>query len=461
MKRPTLMMAACLLLGAPSAACAVPQDATAKKDEVTPERRRPTDGVQLRNAAFAPDQLAQRRAALFKALPAGAVVVVGSPRTRSDIRPYRPPPNFLYLSGQGDAGLTLLRTATEDVLFAPRRDARWERWNGPRMAVGTMAARASGFKEVVNRSTRNRRVKAALERDKGPLYLSGVTLKELDLPATTETRSLRALSKLRLVKDAGEVALLTRAIDITAASLLETMASIHPGQFEYEAQAVIEYGFARYGAQRPGFTSIVGSGPNSCVLHYSANRRRMQAGDLVVMDVGAEYYGYTADVTRTVPVSGKFTPRQKEIYEIVLRAQEAGIKAIRPGVTMQDVHRAATAVIAKAGYRRYFLHSTSHWLGLDVHDVGPTFSALKPGMVLTVEPGIYIAKEQLGVRIEDDVLVTATGGKVLSAGVPRTVAEIEALMSRKGVGARAVAPLPKRAAPAATPRTREFFLRPR
>jgi Xaa-Pro aminopeptidase len=251
---------------------------------------------------------------------------------------------------------------------------------------------------------------------------------------------------------------LGRAIDITCSALLEAMASIGPGQFEYEIQATIDYVFMRYGAQRPGFSSIVGSGPNSCVLHHSANRRRAVKGDLVVLDVGAELFGYTADVTRTVPVSGRFSPRQREIYEIVLAAQKAGIAAVRPGVKLRDVHAAARKVIRDAGYARYFLHSTSHWLGLDVHDVGATSRTLEEGMVLTVEPGIYLSEEELGIRIEDDVLVTRNGRQVLSDGVPRSVKEIEALMKGRGVGARNVAPLPDRRVEGK--KTRYFHLAP-
>lgn len=418
---------------------------TQGKAKVGAERLRPTDGVKLRQAAFDPGRLRARRQALLKSLPKGAVVVVANPKRANHVGPFRPAPDFLYLSGQGGPGLTLLLTRDEDVLFAPPRDLRFERWNGPRLSVGGALAKAAGFGEVVNRAFRNRRIKAALAKHGGPLYLAGLTTKDLRLDAATRARSARShIARLRQVKNVHEIAMLQRAIDITSAALKETMASLRPGQFEYEAQGVIEYVFMRYGAQRPGFTSIVGSGPNTCVLHYNTNRRQMKAGELVVMDVGAEFHGYTADVTRTVPVSGKFTKRQREIYEIVLAAQKAGFEAVKPGATMMEVHAAASAVIRRAGYRRYFLHGTSHWLGLDVHDVGSNFRPLEPGMVLTVEPGIYIAAEKLGVRIEDDVLVTKTGHRVLSDGVPRAVAAIEALMTKRGVGARAVAPLPAR-----------------
>ncbi len=402
------------------------------------------DDARLRDEAFAPARLRARRAALLAALPEGAVLVLGTPARPDDIFPYRVAPNFLYLTGQRTDGMTLLLAEGEDVLFAPTRDPAYERWNGPRLAVGTPEAAASGFGEVVARAQRAERIAAALERCGGPLILDGVTLEELALEAPpAAVRPLRAeLARLRQVKDPAELALLQGAIDITCAALREAAASLRPGQREHELQGVIEYVFLRYGAQRPGFASIVGSGPNSCVLHYSDNRRVMRAGELVVCDVGAELWGYSADVTRTFPVGGEFTARQREIYELVLRAQEAGIAAVKPGASMRDVDRAAREVIAEAGYGRYFFHGTSHWLGLDVHDVGPMGVTLRPGMVLTVEPGIYLASEDLGVRIEDDVLVTEDGRRLLSAGVPRTVDEVEALLTGAGVGARAVAPLP-------------------
>jgi Xaa-Pro aminopeptidase len=245
---------------------------------------------------------------------------------------------------------------------------------------------------------------------------------------------------------------LKRAIDITVEAQREAMRSLTPGMHEYEAQALIEYVFARNGSEYPGFPSIVGSGENTVILHYESNRRRTQPGDLVLMDIGAEVHGYTADVTRTVPVSGTFSPEQKAIYEIVLRAQDAGIQASRAGSPFGAPHQAAARVLAAGlaqlglitsptdaeGLRRFFMHGTSHYLGLDVHDVG-AYGPLEAGTVITVEPGIYIAPApdidrkwwNIGVRIEDDVLITA---QLLSGGAPRTVAEIEALMREQGLG---------------------------
>lgn len=265
--------------------------------------------------------------------------------------------------------------------------------------------------------------------------------------------TLRArLDALRVVKTSEELALLRRAIEITAAAHREAMRSIEPGMHEYEVEALVEYVFHRNGAESPGFPSIVGSGENAVILHYETNRRQMQTGDLVVIDIGAEYHGYSADVTRTLPVSGRFSPEQRAIYDIVLRAQEAGIRAVRAGAPFRAAHQAAREVVARGLQRlgllaengdvgRFFNHGSSHYLGLMVHDVGPG-GPLAPGTVITVEPGIYIPPApdvdrrwwHIGVRIEDDVLVTDGDPVVLSAAAPRAPEEIEALMRERGLG---------------------------
>ena len=221
------------------------------------------------------------------------------------------------------------------------------------------------------------------------------------------------------------------------ASLRDALAKIRPGMMEYELEAEIEYGFRRRGAERVGFPSIVGAGVNSTFLHYDRSRGRLEPGDLVVMDVGAEYGYYSADITRTAPVSGRFTPRQRALYDLVLATQQAAIDSARPGVTVGDLNRIARAYMqAHSGSLcgevtcdRYWPHGLSHWLGMDVHDVGDYGTPLVPGMVLTIEPGIYIPAERIGIRIEDDILVTDGAAEVLSAGAPRTADEIEAAMA--------------------------------
>ncbi|MFQ5745847.1 MAG: aminopeptidase P N-terminal domain-containing protein [Gemmatimonadota bacterium] len=261
-----------------------------------------------------------------------------------------------------------------------------------------------------------------------------------------------ALARLRSVKTDEELALMRRAIDITADAQREAMRSIEPGMHEYEVEGLIEYVFRREGAEYTGFPSIVGSGENSVVLHYESNRRRMEAPDVVVMDIGAEYHGYSADITRTVPVDATFSEAQRAIYEIVLEAQAAGIEAARAGSPFFAPNQAAFGVVASGlkrlgliegidGARRFLPHPVSHYLGLDVHDTGP-YDELVPGQVITVEPGIYIPASadvdpkwwNIGVRIEDDVLVTDGDPVVLSEAAPRSVSDIEALMRETGIG---------------------------
>jgi Xaa-Pro aminopeptidase len=279
--------------------------------------------------------------------------------------------------------------------------------------------------------------------ESGPLYVSlGASghreVVEAVLNGKRAAPAAGLIARLRQVKDEEEIRRLREAVRITGEALREAMRAAEPGDWEYEIEAVIEYLFRTRGAERVGFPSIVGSGPNSTVLHYDESRRRTELGDLVVADVGAEYGYYSADITRTFPVSGRFTERQRAVYELVLGAQEAALERIRPGVTTRELGRAAREYMTRhsgdlCGARSctaYFVHGLSHWLGMDVHDVGPRGVALEPGMVLTVEPGIYLADENLGVRIEDDVLVTPEGYEILSADVPRDPDEIEALMAR-------------------------------
>jgi Xaa-Pro aminopeptidase len=212
---------------------------------------------------------------------------------------------------------------------------------------------------------------------------------------------------------------------------------LEPGMHEYELEAVVEFGFRREGAERVGFPSIVGSGPNSTVLHYDKSRREMETGDLVVMDVGAEFGYYSADITRTVPVGGTFTPRQRALYELVLGAQEAALAKVRPGTTLGELTRVARdymdrhagALCGGDPCSRYFVHGLGHWLGMDVHDVGDYGTPLAEGMVITIEPGVYLPEEEIGIRIEDDVLVTSDGYELLSGMLPRHPDAVEAAMA--------------------------------
>ena len=370
----------------------------------------------------------------------GVVVLFAAPP--SDLVEFQQEDNFYYLTGFAEPQAVLvLDGRNEDVaeyLFIPERNPEEERWTGVKMGPGPEAERATGIASVEPLDEIG-----SLLRELAASAIYTLTAEEEgvsrlgSLAPDAELRNAAPdLASLRLVKADTEIALLRKAIDITMAAHEAAAGVIAPGAMEYEVEGIIEYTFRRNGAERPAFPSIVGSGPYATILHYDRNDRRMLAGDLVVVDIGAEYSGYAADITRTYPVAGRFTDRQKEIYQIVLDAQRAALERVRPGVRISGrggVHAAARDYIAEAGYGEYFIHGTSHYLGLYVHDVGDSTRPLEPGMVLTVEPGIYLPEENLGVRIEDDVLVTEDGYEMLS-DFPREIDEIEALMARDGTG---------------------------
>ena len=361
---------------------------------------------------------------------------------------FRQTNTFFYLTEleTQDAWLLIVAggEAATTVLFLPPRTPSQERWTGLRLGPDSTAARLCGIGRVLPTDSLDRML-AALFRASGPIYapLDVTTrdeprLKELVFSGR-DVRNLRPLvDSMRLVKDGDEIARMRKAIDISAAGHVAAMQAARPGVWEYELEAVLEAAFRRNGADRLGYPSIVGSGPNSTTLHYDVNRRQTRDGDLVVVDAGAEWGQYTADVTRTFPVNGKFTPRQKAIYDLVLATQQTAFDSTRPGATVAQLNRIAREYLrAHSGTLcgaqscdGYFIHGLGHWLGMDVHDVGDYGTPLKPGVVLTLEPGIYLPAESLGVRIEDDVLVTATGAEWLSAKAPKTTVEIERLMSR-------------------------------
>src|SRR6266705_469075 len=306
-----------------------------------------------------------------------------------------------------------------------------------------VAGGLSGIRRVLPTDSLDRALRSALFRAPGPVYvpLDATTRDEKRVADLVfdgrDVRNLRPVAdSLRLVKDADELARLRTAVDISGLGHIAAMQAARPGMWEYEIEAVAEAAFRRNGADRVGYPSIVGSGPNSTTLHYDVSRRQTKDGDLVVLDAGAEWGQYTADVTRTFPVNGRFTSRQKAIYDLVLATQRAAFDSTRPGATIGQLNRVARDYMrAHSGTLcgdqtcdAYFIHGLSHWLGMDVHDVGDYSTPLKPGVVLTIEPGIYLTQENLGVRIEDDVLVTATGAEWLSGRAPKTTDEIERLM---------------------------------
>jgi len=360
---------------------------------------------------------------------------------------FRQDDDFFYLTGLETPDAWLIIAAgsgqAETHLFLPARDPSQERWTGLRLGPGADAVRLSGIAQVHDTAARDSVAGAIAARSPGTVYaLARHSDGPPELPPALASRPVRdiepLLDSLRVVKDAAEVAALRHAITITAEAQRAAMRAARPGMMEFQIEAVIEFTFRNLGADRVGFPSIVGSGPNSTTLHYDVNRRRIEQGDLVVMDVGAEYAQYTADVTRTIPMGGRFTPRQRAIYELVLGSQEAALAAVRPGVTVRQLTTIARDYMLQHGGTLCaprncvdsFVHGLSHWLGMRVHDVGDYRMPLEPGMVLTVEPGIYLPDEQLGVRIEDDIVVTATGYELLSAAAPRRAEEIEALMNQ-------------------------------
>jgi Xaa-Pro aminopeptidase len=357
-----------------------------------------------------------RRERLTQRIKGNAVVLRAAPD--QELVKYKQEENFYYLTGFDEPNAILLLDAAsnppQEFLFLPDRKPAEERWTGAKLGPGPEAEKVTGFARVLSTSE----FEAMLKK------VSGHVKAIYDLKDVAWD-----IASLRQVKSPTELALLEKAIDITVKGQQAAARTIAPGVMEYEVEAALEYEFRRNGAERPGFPSIVGSGPYSAVLHYDKSERRMQAGDVVVVDIGAEYSGYSADVTRTFPVSGKFTPRQLEIYQIVLDAQKAAMAKVKPGARISDLHQAAMGYIRSKGYDKYFIHGTSHHIGLEVHDVGETSRVFEPNMVVTVEPGIYIPEEQLGVRIEDDVLVTSTGYRVLS-NFPKEPSEIEAVLQK-------------------------------
>jgi Xaa-Pro aminopeptidase len=420
---------------------------------------------------------AERRAALRARLD-GPAVLFGftGGENSSPAYVFAQEENFYYLTGHNEEGAALLllpdrgngssEAGPRELLFLPLRDARFdtnERWNGPRLAANDPGASGhSGFsavrpypelKDEVARLARSYTnfytlTPPASGRERGyPHATRGVEWLAQNAPGVN-FRDVRGLiGALRQVKSPGEIELLTRAVELTVDAHLEAWRIIRPGVNEYEVAARMRWVYQAGGCERDAYAPIVGTGFNSTILHYNKLDARIAEGDLVLMDVGCEFSGYAADITRTVPASGNFSPRQREIYDIVLAASDAAIAAIQPGMMLggsgeKSLNRIARQVIDSRGtdgkgqsLGRYFIHGLGHHVGLNVHDGGDPGRPLEPGMVFTIEPGIYIPEEKLGVRIEDVILLTASGPKVLSARLPRTPAEIEKFMAearRKG-----------------------------
>jgi len=391
------------------------------------------------------------------------VVVFGytSREDSSEFAVFFQEPNFYYLTGDSepDAAVLLLPAAAgtqgpHEILYLPPRDLKLERWDGPKMGPDDPGiAQKTGFESVAPYAQLKTDLAALAKtyktvytilppkvEDGYPHFTDALAFVHAAMPDATVKDIAPALGAMRQIKSPGELALMQKAIDASVNAQLAAMRTMRPGLYEYQIAAKMKEVHEWAGCEREAYAPIVGTGLNSTVLHYSALTEQIMDGDVVVMDVGGEYGGYAADITRTVPANGKFTARQREIYEIVLGAQNAAIAAVKPGAklysgdgSLMKISKDYINTHGKDGAGKplgdYYIHGVSHHLGLDVHDAGDRDRPLEPGMVVTVEPGIYIPAEQLGVRIEDDVLVTADGYKILSGSLPRTADEIEAVMA--------------------------------
>lgn len=431
---------------------------------------------------FAPHAaFADRRSRYLAALGEDAALLFGNahPLRNGDAEyKYRQASDLLYLTGWEDPDVAaLFRPGAElpFVLFVQAKDPAREIWTGIRPGVegakerygadaafpiGELRARLpdllQGYGTLHYRygedPDRDRLVFGAIQAPSRTAARNG-----LDVPHRL-VDARRLVAEMRLVKSPEELDVLRVAGDITVEAHVAAMRMGREGVGEWEIEAEIDHVFRRRGGNGPGYGTIVGGGKNGCILHYVTNRERLRAGDLCLVDAGCEYAYYTADVTRTWPVSGRFSAEQRTLYEIVLAAHTAAVDAARPGRAYKDMHDAAVrvltqgmvdvgllegdvdALIAEESYRRYYMHGTGHWLGLDVHDAGAYWQGLRsrplaPGHVLTVEPGIYVGPEDeqaparfrgIGIRVEDDVLVTADAPEILTPGCPRKVDEVEA-----------------------------------
>jgi Xaa-Pro aminopeptidase len=413
---------------------------------------------------------AQRRARLAASAEA-PIVLTGLNGREEDSQAYvfAQDENFYYLTGHNEeeAGLILLPPADSkarkddfegprEILFIPAKNPAKEKWNGVRMAPSDPGVQArTGFADVrpfsEMRATIEQLAKfypvfytiLPYEKELGGFPHERETVEWLKLAAPrTNLKDIRgSVIDSRLIKGPTEIAFLRQAIDLSLDAHFAAFKMMRPGLWEYQVAAKMVEVHAMGGSEAEAYAPIVGAGPNSTALHYDNLGRKIQDGDIVVMDVGAQYSGYAADITRTVPANGKFSPRQREIYDIVLGAQIAALEALKPGADMcrkgkQSLYKISYDYINSHGkdlngkpLGQYYIHGLGHNIGLDVHDPGDSCKPLMPGQVVTMEPGIYIPEENLGVRIEDDVLITESGYELLSRRLPRTAEEIEKIMA--------------------------------
>ncbi|OCA56115.1 Xaa-Pro aminopeptidase [Photorhabdus namnaonensis] len=434
------------------------------------------------------EYLSRRQALLAKMAPASAAIIFSAPtapRNSDNEHPYRQHSDFLYLTGFNEPEAVLILIKSDDkhnhsVLFNRARDLTAEIWFGRRL--GQEAApeklgidRALPFDDIKQELYLLLNGLDAVYHAQGEFaYADEIVFHALDILRKGGRRNLSApltitdwrpwVHEMRLFKSKAEIEMMRRAGEISAQAHMRAMKVCRPGMFEYQLEAEIHHEFTHQGARYPAYNTIVGSGENSCILHYTENESRMKEGDLVLVDAGCEYQGYAGDITRTFPVNGKFTRAQREIYDIVLKTLNVSLELYKPGTSINKVtkhvvqimveelvklgimHGEVEHLIETKAYRQFFMHGLSHWLGLDVHDVGDygveRDRILQPGMVLTVEPGLYIAPDAdvpmeyrgIGIRIEDDILITETGNENLTASVVKEADEIEALMAKAKQG---------------------------
>jgi Xaa-Pro aminopeptidase len=429
----------------------------------------PADAQQRRERE--PDSVYSQRRAKLAATADAPIVLTGLNGREEDSQAYvfAQEENFYYLTGHNEeeAGLILLPPADSkakkddfegprEILFLPAKNPAKEKWNGVRMSPSDPGIQArTGFADVrpfsemratIERLTRFYPALFTIlpyEKELGGYPHERETVEWLKLAAPrSNLKDIRgSIIDLRLIKGPTEIGLLRQAIDLSLDAHFAAIKMMRPGLWEYQVAAKMVEVHAMGGSEAEAYAPIVGAGPNSTALHYDNLGRKIQEGDIVVMDVGAQYSGYAADITRTVPANGRFTPRQREIYDIVLGAQNAALEALKPGADMcrkgkQSLYKISYEYINSHGkdlngkpLGQYYIHGLGHNIGLDVHDPGDSCKPLVPGQVVTMEPGIYIPEENLGVRIEDDVLITDTGYELLSRRLPRTADEIEKIMA--------------------------------
>ena len=430
-------------------------------------------------------EFARRRKNLMAQMEPNSIAIIPSAReqvrSRDTEYPFRQDSDFYYLSGfaEPDAVLVLLpgRRHGQFIVFCRERDPAMELWNGYRAGpegvclrhaaddafpIGDIDDILPGLIEGRDRVYYSMGRSADFDRQIMG-WVNSIRGKESSgaVPPGEFTDLDHMLHELRLFKSAAELRLMRKAAQITTRAHERTMRHCRPGMYEYQLEAELQHEFASSGARHAAYNSIVGSGENGCILHYVENNRKMRDGDLVLIDAGCEFEYYASDVTRTYPVNGRFSAEQRALYELVLRAQEAAISQVVPGNHWNQPHDASVrtiteglvklgllkgrldSLIKQQAYRRYYMHRVGHWLGMDVHDVGDyrvggQWRVLEPGMVMTVEPGIYVAPGDnkvarkwrgIGIRVEDNVLVTPEGCEVLTAALPRSVEQIEGLMA--------------------------------